>query len=298
MENKKTISKGNIFFLVLVSIFIVLIILGEFLFSENKFYISGSIIVLSCLLVILVLSNSFDNFSIGKLFTLSKELTENKEKVKVLEKEKTEILLKLFNLTLQSQSANITVNAGNHEEKQNLFIDKLSEDEKKKKSEEEEFDSQKETIPHKRLNNDRFESLILNKYFGTSKDDSSLLRDVKVVDQFKDLDSVSNKSIYFDAYLKENNSETFIDIQKGIPVSSFFHDRLYVQLNKILLYRKNKENNTQLLLLIAKEKDSLEKQRNIQFDNYFEPAIDCGLLRIRYVEYSKEEYETCLEERK
>ena len=123
------------------------------------------------------------------------------------------------------------------------------------------------------------------------------MREVKVVDQFQDIDSISNKPVYFDAYLREINAETFIDIRKCSLPSMIFHDRLYVQLNKILMYRKNNEVNAQLLLLLAKEKDSEETRHQGIYYRFFEPALKCGILKIVDIEYTKEEYESWLEER-
>ena len=284
--------------MVLTSLLITGLIIGAFLFSEqNKFIISGSIITLICLLIILVLSNSFDNFSIGKLFSMSREVKESKEKIRELEKEKNEILLKLINLNFQSKNSSVTVNTGSTNANTSLVVENLDQEEKEtKEKEEEDIKDNQENISRKRLNNDKFQNLILTKYYGISKNDSFLMRDVKVVDQFQDIDSISNKPVYFDAYLKESGSETFIDIRKnGLP-SMIFHDRLYVQLNKILIYRKNKEINVQLLLLLAKEKKSDEIRHQEMFHRFFDPAIRCGILQIVDIEYTKTEYESCLEE--
>ena len=298
VNEEKKCSKGQITALVLTSLLITGLIIGAFLFSEqNRFIISRSIITLVCLLIILVLSNSFDNFSIGKIFSMSREVKESKEKIKELEKEKTEILLKLINLNFQSQNSSITVNTGSNDSNTSLVVENLDKEEKEtKEKEEENIKDNQENISRKRLNPDKFQSLILNKYYGKSKDDSLLMRDVKVVDQFQDIDSISNKPVYFDAYLKESNAETFIDIRKnGLP-SVMFHDRLYVQLNKILMYRKNNEVNAQLLLITAKEKKSVGTRNQAMFYSFFEPAVKCGILKIVDIEYTKKEYESCLEE--
>lgn len=299
MNEVKKFSKGQIIALVLTSLLITGLIIGAFLFSaQNKFIISSPIITLVCLLIILVLSNSFDNFSIGKIFSMSREVKESKEKIKVLEKEKNEILLKLINLNFQSQNSSVTVNTGSNDSNTSLVVENLDKDEKERKEkEEEDIKENLENISRKRLNTDKFESLILNKYYGISKNDSVLMREVKVVDKFQDIDSISNKPVYFDAYLKENDYETFIDIRKNDLSSMIFHDKLYVQLNKILMYRKNNEVNAQLLLLLAKEKNPDETRYQGIYHRFFDPAIRCGILKIVDIEYTKEEYESCLEER-
>lgn len=298
MNEVKKCSKGQIIALVLTSLLITGLIIGAFLFSaQNKFIISSPIITLVCLLIILVLSNSFDNFSIGKIFSMSREVKESKEKIKVLEKEKNEILLKLINLNFQSQNSSVTVNTGSNDSNTSLVVENLDKDEKERKEKEEDIKENLENISRKRLNTDKFESLILNKYYGISKNDSVLMREVKVVDKFQDIDSISNKPVYFDAYLKENDYETFIAIRKNDLSSMIFHDKLYVQLNKILMYRKNNEVNAQLLLLLAKEKNPDETRYQGIYHRFFDPAIRCGILKIVDIEYTKEEYESCLEER-
>lgn len=299
MNEVKKCSKGQIIALVLTSLLITGLIIGAFLFSEqNRFIISSSIITLVCLLIILVLSNSFDNFSVGKIFSMSREVKESKEKIKELEKEKSDILLKLLNINFQSQKSSVTVNTGSNDSNASLVVENLDKDEKeRKKEEEEDIKENLENVSRKRLNPEKFENLILNKYYGISKNDSFLMREVKVVDQFQDIDSISNKPVYFDAYLREINAETFIDIRKCSLPSMIFHDRLYVQLNKILMYRKNNEVNAQLLLLLAKEKDSEETRHQGIYYRFFEPALKCGILKIVDIEYTKEEYESCLEER-
>lgn len=194
MNEVKKFSKGQIIALVLTSLLITGLIIGAFLFSaQNKFIISSPIITLVCLLIILVLSNSFDNFSIGKIFSMSREVKESKEKIKVLEKEKNEILLKLINLNFQSQNSSVTVNTGSNDSNTSLVVENLDKDEKERKEkEEEDIKENLENISRKRLNTDKFESLILNKYYGISKNDSVLMREVKVVDKFQDIDSISN----------------------------------------------------------------------------------------------------------
>ena len=294
-ENKK-LSIGTILALSMTAVLLVGLIVCSFIFSSQKFIISGSIITLVCLLLILVLSNSFDNFSVGKILTISREANENKEKIKSLEKEKSEILLKLINLNLQSQSSSTNINIGQQDNKNDITVENLNSEEKAQKAkeiEEDHEDISKEKTIHKRLDRDKFKNMILRKYFGLSKN-NSILREVKVVEQFQDIDSVSNKPVYFDAYLKEENNEIFINIRKGKLPSIMFHDTLYVQLNKILAYQKIKNNNTQLLLLIAREKESNNDRYDYNIERFFEPAKKIGLLNLVYVEYDKTEYESCL----
>ncbi len=292
MCEQKNLSKGSIIALSLTALLLVGLIICSFLFSPQKFIISSSIIILVCLLIILVLSNSFDKFSILKILSISREANENKEKIKILEKEKSEILLKLLNLNFQSQSSSTNISI-NQPDKNKIMVENLNSEEIAQKAKENEDDVSKGQKDYKRLDTGKFENMILKKYFGLSKN-NSILHEVKVVDQFQDVDSISNKPVYFDAYLKEDNDEIFIDIRKGRMSSIISHDKIYVQLNKILAYRKIKNSNTKLLVLIARQKDSKNDKYDYNIDRFFEPAKKIGLLNLVDVEYDEKEYEACL----
>jgi hypothetical protein len=222
---------------------------------------------------------------------MSKDADENKERVKELQKEKDELILKLVNFN--SQTSSFIINNGTPNSGNNLAVKTVDEEEKKKLSEQE---NPAEQTAAKRLNREKFESLLLKNYFGTSKK-NYISRDVKIVEELQDIDCISNRSILFDAYIKENNSETFIVIRKNSVSSLLFYDKLYVQLNKVLLYRNARNTNARLLLLLSNGTDSAENH-NSQLEVYFKPAIQNKLLEIAYIDYTEAEYESCLENKK
>ena len=81
--NSKKSSWWQIAALIFTALLIVGLIVVNF-FSENRFVITSSIVFLTCLLVVVVLSKSFDSFSLG-FFSLKREVKENKEKIDKLE---------------------------------------------------------------------------------------------------------------------------------------------------------------------------------------------------------------------
>lgn len=73
MNNKNIFTR---FLIVFLSLFLAALIIISFLLSEQKFVITGGIIICTALLIIIVLSEMFDSFSIGNLISLKKKLKE------------------------------------------------------------------------------------------------------------------------------------------------------------------------------------------------------------------------------
>ena len=108
MENYN--RKVNWFVRILIILFcilLVLLILYKFFYVIPKGEINSGFIVLLLILLVLILSESFDQFSIGKLFSMSRNIKRKEEKVQKLEKEKMELFNQLINISIsqkQSQS--------------------------------------------------------------------------------------------------------------------------------------------------------------------------------------------------
>lgn len=163
--------------------------------------------------------------------------------------------------------------------------------EKKEQNEEIEENTKSEKSIHKRIDNEKFRTMILKKLFD-DRNINKIVYDIKVVEKFQNIDSISNKPVYFDAYLEESNQETFILIRSFSYSVFMLHDRLYVQLNKLQSYKSAKNIDVVLLLLVGKpKKDSGEKFEDIE--KYFAPAIKNGLLKIKYIDFDDIEYESC-----
>lgn len=60
-------------------VFILVIIICSFVFSENNYVITDKMIICLILIVILILADSFDNLNIYKLLSLSKNIKVMKE---------------------------------------------------------------------------------------------------------------------------------------------------------------------------------------------------------------------------
>ncbi len=275
-------STGSIVAIILVSVLISIIIMCSFLLSANQFVISKAIITLLCLLVILVLSNSFEHIHFGEWFELSNRVKEGNEKISQLKDSTDALYSKINNMNFQTTQISI---GSDLVKPTNIKLQQKEQEEEKKISDE---------ISKTRLDIKIFRNCILDKFFGLGLKDK-LQKNMSLVESDQNLDQISNRSVDFDALLEDNNKKTFIDVL--IHFSLFIdYYRLYVKLNKILSYKKASGINVSLLVLIPRneELDKLHTNMNDVLEKTFGPAIENNILRIEYVDYSKEEYDSCL----
>lgn len=296
MKSKEE-KRKPIFEIIILLVIIIPLIFISFMYSAYRFEITIPIIMLIALIVIVLLSNSFDNFQLGKVLTLSKNVSEYKAKNAKLENEKNELINQLINFSIQSQhSSNTNINGISLEEfKKSISVEKATEkeindnkseeDDAKNKTDKNEMREQRTIINRKKL-----EALVIKKYFGEINY-ASILREVKVSDKFNDIDPISTKPVIFDAFYKDNEVERFIKIIYS-TLSPMFFDRLYVMLNKLYHYRKIKNSNSNLTLIIAQVPNKDNKFSFYSIDRLkelFLPAISCGLLNILQIQVSEEE---------
>lgn len=283
INNSKRRNKVSVISISLVALLIVGIIFCSFILSDNQFVITKSIITLLCLLVVLVLSNSFEHIHFGKWFELSNQIKEGNEKITQLKESNEALYAKIVNMSFQNTQTG-TVN--------NYYQLKETDPVTQQKEHEEEQKSNTTDKQNKRLDIKIYQSLILDKYFGIGLKDK-LQRNMSLVEEASQpFDQISIREVSFDALLEENNKLLFIDVIKG-QAYSFYYDRVYVKLNKILCYTRAMKKETQLLLLIPKGFETAKENRDTFFQKSYAPAIQNNLLRIDYVEYSKAEYDSC-----
>ena len=92
----------NWFVRILIALYCILLtfmVVNKFFFVEPKGEISGGLITLILILLVLVLSEAFDQFSIGQLISISKTVKEKQKEVEKHEKEKAQLLSQLVSLT-------------------------------------------------------------------------------------------------------------------------------------------------------------------------------------------------------
>lgn len=294
-------QKRNIFvrcLVVALAGFIVWIVSYSFLSLNPKGSISTGIITLILLLVVIVLSESFDNFNVIKLFSMSREIKTKEKSIDKLNSENTELRRELVNIvTSFSQHQSSTNIIGLPTEIAKLIgVEKASEAEITKKRSEETESSSETTRPVRRsINIEKLEEIAMAKFLSDRNlSDYDLIKEAKLVTQFSGIDAVSNIQPIFDGYINTGESEIFIEIKASRGYILMLREKIYLMLNKIYLYNKLKNANAHMnLILVQIENDDStpsRAQRNIdRLKEFFEPAIVKGLLKLVPVELTEEE---------
>lgn len=117
MDNSEKKSTFVRVLIILLSLMLVGMISFNFYFTEPKGEISSGAITLILILTVLVLSESFDNFSVGKLVSISREAKKKEAEVKELEQKNSSLLNQLISISnTQSQQQNHTNVYGDYHE--------------------------------------------------------------------------------------------------------------------------------------------------------------------------------------
>lgn len=278
--------------------FIVWIVAYSFLSLKPEGTISNGIIALIVLLVVIILSESFDNFSVGKILTMSREIIVKDNSINKLNSENTQLRKELVNIvTSISQNQTSTNIIGFPDElAKKMGVEKATDEEiSKKRSEEDEESSERSRPIRKRIDHQKLEEIAFS-YFLQKRNltDYNLIKEAKLVTQFSGIDAVSNIQPIYDGYINTGDSEIFVEVKVARPYSIMMRERVYLILNKIYLYNKVKKANAHLNLLLVNidgdESDPIRIQRNTdRLKEFFEPSIVNGLLKIVPVELTKDQ---------
>ncbi|EKN4745493.1 hypothetical protein [Yersinia aldovae] len=295
--------------IVLFSLALSFMIGFKYFYLEPKGQLNGYIIFILCVMVILILAESFDNFSLGKYLTISREVKQKEREVEKLERINSTLFQQVINMTnIQSQSQSNTNVYGNYQV--NPYVGKANEDEIiESKSMEGNIDNK--TIPStdesraisystRRKVIEEIENISLNNFYKKNRiHESDVVRNAKLVSEFHGVDPISTMQMVFDGYIKSTEKEIFIEVKvfsSTIPI--MFRDRLYLMLSKINHYKNAKNIEACLELIIIVISDDEDNFRNIDHKKRlietFSPAIDSGLLTIHYSKYAKDKFERSL----
>ena len=296
-----TENKTNYFVRALItglSGFIVWIIAYSFLSLEPKGVISAGIITLIIILVVIILSESFDNFSVGKMLTMSRDIKTKEGSINKLNSENMELrreLVSVVNSISQKQSSTNIIGLPDYLAKQ-VGVEKATEDEIIKKRTEESEESPEPPRPiRRRVDHRKLEEIAFSKFLqNRNLTEFDLIKEAKLVTQFSGIDAVSNIQPIYDGYINTGDSEIFIEVKISRFSPIMIRERIYLMLNKIYLYNKIKNANAHLNLLLVDIDDEISdpsrSQRNSdRLKEYFEPSIVNGLLRIIPIQISDEE---------
>jgi hypothetical protein len=279
----------------------------SFFWAEPKYQITAGIITLISLVVVLILSESFNNLSIGKILTLSNEVKKKdteKETVKTENKELRQELFKIVSNIQQSQ-VNNTYNAPSDEWLKALGVVKSDAQDEDEDEDQEEIKRSVQHLAEREKNRERSrgrmenikkaEEVALSKYISQSSIPATeLIQRVEFTNSFDGIDPIMNRRIVFDGYIKSPSNERFIEVIPNTRASSIiYYDRLYVMLNKIHFYREAKGISADLVLILIdiEEVDDENKRpdRSERVFDFFQPAIANKLLKVEHFKVSQKE---------
>lgn len=292
-------NKTNWFVRILISAFCLLLVgmvLYRYLCVEPRGDITAGVITLLCLLLVLVLSESFDSFSVGKLISVSREVKKKEKEVEKLEKQNAHLLTQLISISnTQSQTQSHTNVYGDYHATPTVQKATATDVQEKQSSDAVGAAPQTES-PRVTTNWRKAEEIALAKYLQQrSLHPSNAIIEAKLVSQFQGIDPISSMQPVFDAYIKETDHETFVEMRPATFMPLMFRDRLYVMLSKINHYRMAKRVEAHLDLVLMKL-PAEEQRSSSSFSRLlesFEPAIASGLLKIQEIEFTEEEAASC-----
>jgi len=306
MEAKNS-NKNSFVTRVLIGIFLLFLaglVSRSFYKSNFPYEITAGILVVLALMTVLVLSEAFNYFSIGKLLTLSREIesvTKDKDDLRQDNAELRKALLELSINVRQSQ-VNATINTSGVDILKALGVmkaDKSADDNEQEEVVSSQQDSNKDQLydREKRLKHYKFtrlaEAFALDKYIAENNIPKiDVEKDIQFTPSFEGLDPIMEKRITFDGYMKGINREYFFEVKSNL-MSSIFFDRLYVMLSKILFYKQAKNISAELILIVLNADKATNEFHQAGYDNLlrvFQPAIASGLLRVEQLEITNDEF--------
>lgn len=274
------------------------LVIFRYFYVEPKAEISAGLLVLLAFILVLILSELFDNFSIGKLVTMSRVIKEKEVQATELKKENHELRGQLISIsTSVSQRQTSTNIFGLPENMVDLLTVKKAPAEEiadKKKEEEAPSVAPTSIVVERSIDRAKAEELAINKFVSSHNlQPFNLIRDAKLSTQFSGIDPITDVTPIFDAYINATDAEVFVEARPSQYASMMFRDRLYVMLTKIHHYKTIKKANVYLaLLLVNLPESNSSRPPNFYIERLqreFEPAITSGLLRIQVIDPTTDE---------
>lgn len=303
MENKN--NKNNKYNRILTGIlmsFIALIIIVNFILCDRQFAITNEILVCLLLLVILCLSNSFDNLSIPKLISLSKNIEEIKEDNDKLKETNLKLIEQMINIKSTNNQIMYmprtfnTVGSSNIEDiatKQNEETENLSNDSNTDISLTDQKNIQSERYKYRR----NLDIVLLKKALMEDKGKFEIQYDVKVTNNKYIEENIMKNETRFDALKSDGKNSVFYEV-RITPMFMELQYQLHYKLKMVEMYGKTSSTVSKLVLIIPNIDKELEKivgdKKRFEYFkerilDRFEPAIDKGLLELKEVDILKSE---------
>lgn len=323
---KEKNSNGNSKVIIwLLMLFIMIVVSIQFCCSTSMYIITPEIIICLALLVLLCLSDSFDNLSIPKLISMSKKVEEVKTENNALKEANMKLISQIvsFNSTNNQNiylpysyntvgSTNIEAVANNKETVE--VTEEIIDNEKTTTPEgsptgdqtiKSVFEKRRVTISERRKYDNALRIYLLKRVLQDDIENSNLQYNVKLIgNNFEN--NVMKTEVSFDALKVDGRNRVFYEI-KTLPFLSSYTYRLHYALSVIEKYKEsNNSPVAKLCLIIPQIDDELCKyfhgfpgRYEFFYDeivNLFEPAISNGLLEIIRISVTKDELDNYIKE--
>lgn len=300
--NKDNNAKKNLLnriIIITLMLFIVFLVVLNFFCTKPYFTISYEILICLLLLVVICLSENFDNLSIPKILHLSRNLKKEQENNDRLREYNIKLIEQINNTNRNTQinympgSINTTSSNSIETIKQEDIIrtDDNGNSNSKNKSLTERHKQFKEGLEYRK----NLSIFVLKKYL-----DAFDIKDVSYNVDVKNIGPTDNikleTTVNFDALQLTEFSCTFFDVKTGWLSIETAH--LYEQLKTVELYGQRNNLASKLVLLVPKvDKEisdivGINPNLNIQLkllNRDFSPAIANKMLEIREINVSKDE---------
>lgn len=297
---KKTNWFSRVLIIILI-IFIAALVVGSFILGEPKFSLTNEIILSILLLIILALSEVFDNFSIGNLITAKKEKHEKEVELKEAKTENKELRTQLISIVSNSiTNRNMNIFGLSKDDWVQMAGVEQAESTAVEEKKEENFSADNKSFADdakkRRRMLPKIEKLTLDRFCTEHKIPIlSVVKEVKFSDEFIGIDPIMDRNVIFDAYYKSVQEELFIEIKINFTPASINMYNLYYLLSKIYYYRKANQLHAKMVLIVPELPESYWKDRwfpgiskvisNLQ--ETFAPAIKNNLLEIVTIEITQ-----------
>ncbi len=282
------------------------IILGvaiiSFVKGSPQYVISDGMIYLFSLIIILLVWDSVESFSLSNIVTLTKRVKDKEKEVQLLSSENKELRANFLSIIQNKQIFNVEINNGKAQ------VEPAIQDDSNNADNDLEFDKV-DTIIEIDPNDDRnvrrraiMPELVSQKAIEKFADKNNispkeLQRNVKFSQSFIEKDPIMSRNAIFDAYIKRSLDEIFIEVK--FP-SMVMDERIYYMLSQINRYVNTNKVNAKLVIILPKfSKNGLEMVvghagRNQErlpssMRSRYKQAIENGLLEIAEIEIADEE---------
>lgn len=276
----------------------------SFVKGTPQFSISDGVIYLFVLVIVLLVWDSIESFSLGNLVTLKLKIKEKEKENENLTSENNNLRNQILSVINHNQSVTVQVNAGESK------VESAIKDDSKHEMDDVEYgliDTIIEVDTHKDSESIEkkvlpclVEQRALSKFAQINCFSQDMLqRDVKFSQKFIDSEPLMVRDVIFDGYAKRSLDELFIEVmfQQNWRTAV---DVAYFRLSQINRYAQENKVNAKMVIVIptlsaeglitlfgraTKKPDRLKAYLR----QIYEPAIKRGLLEVVEIEISDEE---------